>query len=110
MVIDSNQPSCASDEFISKKNDPIQLIIGEKTIDLQCEPVISQLNTYNVDTDITNGTIFISQNLYNEIFENTSHLYNNVYAYGNNASYESTDKILSMITQDQRITFTNNRI
>ena len=92
------------------EKDPMQLIIGNTTYDVQCEKVISKLNANNVDTDITNGTIFISQKLYNEIFDNMNSLYNNVFAYGNNASYESTDKILSMITTDQRITFTNRRI
>ena len=55
--------------------------------------------------------ILVSENLYNQIYENNNHLYNIVIAYGNDSlSYDSTDKIMSSITTNQTIHFLNERL
>ena len=68
-------------------------------------------NTINVDTNITPGTIFVSEKLYCQLFDMDSLKYNEVIAYGNHhASYDVTDKLMSMINRNQSITFNNHRI
>ena len=56
------------------------------------------------------GTILVSDTLYKELFSLEDCCYNYVQAFGNtDASYDVTDKIMSSITKDTHITFTNNR-
>ncbi len=78
---------------------------------VKCEKVIHHLNTINVDTNLTSGTIFVSEKLYQRLFHLENIVYNQTIAYGNqNTSYDVTDKLMSMINQNTTITFENNRI
>ncbi len=78
---------------------------------VECEKVIHHLNTINVDTNITSGTIFVSEKLYQKLFNLENIVYNQTIADGNqNASYDVTDKLMSMINKNTTITFENNRI
>ena len=94
-----------------QESETVTLNVDNNQYPVKCGKVIDHLNSINVDTNITSGTVFVSEKLYNRIFESETTTYNQVIAYGNQeASFDTTDKIMSMINNDQKITFTNRRV
>ena len=111
-VVDSDmKEKITGTEIALHDGEMLSLKAGDHNIQVKCERVIDHLNTINVDTNITPGTIFVSEKLYCQLFDMDSLKYNEVIAYGNHhASYDVTDKLMSMINRNQSITFNNHRI
>ena len=110
-VVDSDmKEKITGTEIALHDGEMLSLKAGDHNIQVKCERVIDHLNTINVDTNITPGTIFVSEKLYCQLFDMDSLKYNEVIAYGNHhASYDVTDKLMSMINRNQSITFNNHR-
>lgn len=57
------------------------------------------------------GSILVSEKLYKELTDSETILYTSVFAFGNDdLSYDVGDKLMSAITANKSIRFTNNRI
>ncbi len=94
-----------------KSGDDLSIQANNSIVHVKCEKIIHHLNTINVDTNITSGTLFISEKLYEKLLGLDTIVYNQVIAYGNkNISYDVTDKLMSMVNQNTTITFENRRI
>ncbi len=94
-----------------RSGDEISIQADGISTQIKCEKVLNRLTTINVDTNISSGTVFVSEKLYKQLFGLDTIVYNQTIAYGNqNSSYDVTDKLMSMINKNNTITFENKRV
>lgn len=92
----------------------VQLCYDEKEYDttVQMIPEVNNTKYALVNNGLSfSNCILVSESFYDQVFENDNHLYNHVFAYGNDSlAYETTDKIMSAVTTNQAIQFQNDRL
>lgn len=93
--------------------DQITITAGNIRKTVSCLDIMQRFPSYQQTSldFLIPGSVLISESLYFELFSVDSILYTDVYAFGNNSlSYDVGDKLMSSITTNKNISFTNNRI
>lgn len=91
----------------------VTLKMGDQERDVTCGYIMREFpNQAQTTLDFFSpGTILVSEVLFQELFNLDEPIYNYVLAFGNNKlSYDVGDKIMSALSRNPNITFTNHRI